>query len=135
MEACPTSRRLPYYPWVDWPIFGVLQRARPMHAECASQSLTKIPASPVAIAVDDADFIIAEAVNAIFIEQEERVINKKLSHAFTLEIENISSRPGFVGEKERVPVLWRSIFRTNLTIKEPQTFSSETAAGMVEDKV
>ena len=106
-----------------------------MRAQCARQSLAKIPASSVAVAVDDADFIIAEAVNAIFIEQEECVINKKLPHPITLEIENIPARPSFVGEKERVPVLGRSIFRTNLTIKEPQTFSSETAACMVEDKV
>ena len=67
-----------------------------MRAERASQGLTKIPTSPVAIAVDDADFVIAEAVNAIFIEQEKCVINKKLSHPVTLEIENISARPTFV---------------------------------------
>ena len=71
-----------------------------MRAQCARQSLAKIPASSVAVAVDDADFIIAEAVNAIFIEQEERVINKELSHAVTLEIKNISSRPSLVGKEE-----------------------------------
>ena len=106
-----------------------------MHAQSASQRLTKIPASPVAIAVDNADFIIAEAVNAIFVEQEKRIINKKLPHATTLEVENISARPSLVGEKERVPILRRSIFGSVLPIKEPQTFSSETAACMVEDKV
>src|SRR5438094_2933073 len=100
MEACPTSRRFLYYPRIGWPVLCVLQRARPMHAQSASQRLTKIPASPVAIAVDNADFIIAEAVNAILVEQKERVIDKKLSHAITLEIKNISSRPGLVGEVE-----------------------------------
>src|SRR5713101_4485256 len=135
MEARPAIGRLFGHPWIDRPIFGVLQCARPMRAECASQCLTKIPAFPIAVAVDNAHFVIAEAVNAIFIEQEERVINKKLSHAVTLEIENIPARPGFVGEEEGVPVLRRRILRSILPIKKPQTFSSKAATCMVEDKV
>src|SRR5712691_3352213 len=110
METRPAIGRLFHDPWIGWPIFGVLQRARPMHAQGASQRLTKIPTSPITIAVDNAYLVIAEAVNAIFIEQEERVINKKLPHPITLEVENISARPSLVGEKERVPIFWRCIF-------------------------
>src|SRR5436190_21921643 len=101
MEARAAIGCFFYHPRIDRPIFGVLQCARPVRAECASQCLTKIPASPVAIAIDNSDFIIAEAVNAILIEQEESVINKKLPHTITLEIENIYSRPSLVGEEER----------------------------------
>src|SRR6266576_4461996 len=135
MEARPALRRLFHDPWIDRPIFGVLQCARLVRAECASQRQTKIPAFPVAVVVDDAYFVIAEAVSAILIEKEKRVINKKLPHAFTLEIENIPARPGLVGEKERVPVLRRSIFRSLLPVKKPQTFSSKAAPCMVEHKV
>src|SRR6266478_464136 len=135
MEARPALGRLLHHPWIDWPIFGVLQCARLVRAQCASQRLTKIPTSSVAVAVDDAYFVIAKAVNAILIEKEKRVINKKLPHAFTLEIENIPARPGLVGEKKRVPVLRRSNFRSLLPVKKPQTFSSKAAPCMVEDKV
>ncbi len=96
MEARPALGRLFHDPWIDRPILGVLQCARLVRAERASQRLTKIPASPVAVVVDDAYFVIAKAVNAILIEQEKRVVNQKLSHAVTLEIENISARPTFV---------------------------------------
>ena len=109
MKARAAIGRLFHHPRIDRPIFGVLQCTWPMRAECASQGLAKIPTSPVAIAIDNADSIIAEAVNAIFIEQEESVINKKLPNTITLEIENISSRPSLVGEEERVPVFRRSI--------------------------
>src|SRR5437867_8960169 len=100
MKARAAVGRFLYHPRTDRPIFGVLQCTRPMRAEGASQSLAKIPASSIAIVVDNADFVIAEAVNAIFIEQEECIVNKELPHAITLEIENISTCPGFVGEKE-----------------------------------
>ena len=106
-----------------------------MRAKRASERLTKIPASAVAIAVDHTDFVIAEAVNAILVEKEKRVINEKLPDPIILEIKNISARPTFVGEEERVPVLRWSIFRSILAIKKPQAFSSEPAPGMVEDKV
>ena len=135
MEARPAIGRLLDHPWIDRPIFGVLQCARLVRAQCASQRLTKIPASPVAVVVDDAYFVIAKAVNAILIEKEKRVINKKLPHSLTLEIENIPACPGFVREKERVPVFWRTIFRSLLPVKEPQTFGSKAASCMVEHKV
>src|SRR5437762_11223568 len=134
MEARTAIGPFFHHPWIDRPIFGVLQRARPVGAECASQCLAKIPTSPVAIAVDNTDFNIAEAVNAIFTEQEESVTNKKLPHAITLEIENISSRPGLVGEEERVPIFRRCIFESVLPIEKPQTLSSKTATCVVEDK-
>src|SRR5204863_426941 len=135
MEARTAIERLFHQPRIHRPIFGVLQRARSVRAECASQCLAKIPTSAVAVAIDNADFIIAKAVNAIFIEQEESVINKKLPHAITLKIENISSRPGLVGEEERVPIFRRCIFESVLPIEKPQTLSSKTATCVVEDKV
>src|SRR5260370_26451354 len=100
MEARTAIGLVLHHPWIDRPIFSMLQCARLMRAECAGQCLAKIPASPVAIAVDDAYFVITEAVNAIFIAQEERVINKKLPYTITLEIANISARPRLLVETE-----------------------------------
>jgi len=54
-----------YHPRVHVPMLGVDESARTMVAQRSGERLAKIPSAPVAVVIDDADFIESKAIQTV----------------------------------------------------------------------
>ena len=70
------------------PSIGLLERARPVLVERRGQVLAKTPAVRRAVMIDDAHLVVAEAIDAIFIKKELRVLNQEVAHFGLAEVEH-----------------------------------------------
>ena len=102
-----------------------------MRADCGGEVLAEAPAVRRAVVVDDADLVVAEAVDAILVEQELRVLNEEVAHFRFAEVEHEAARVSFVGEVERVAVARAG----RLPIEEVQALVAEITARMVVDEI
>jgi hypothetical protein len=62
--------------------------------------LAEAPAMGRAIVIDDAHLVIAEAVEAIFIEEELGVLDEEIAHLGLAEVEHKPTGMAFVGKIE-----------------------------------
>ena len=102
-----------------------------MVAQRRGQVLAKTPAVRRAVVVDHAHLIVAEPIDAIFIEEESGVLDEKVAHFRFAEIKDQPAGVSAVGEVERIPVPARG----RLPIEEVNALVAEIAARMVVNHV
>ena len=93
--------------------------------------LTEAPALRRTVVVDQANLVVAEAVDTVFVEEESGVLNQEIAHLRLDEIEYEAARMAFIRKVERVPLPDCRI----LAVEEVQALVAELAARVVVDHV
>ena len=116
---------------IDVPVLRLVERAGPMRAQGRGEILAEAPSVRRAVVVDHADLVVTEAVDAVLVEKELRVLNEEVAHLGFPEVEHQPARVSLVGEVQRIAV--PGVGR--LPIEEVQAFVAEVAAGVVVDEI
>ena len=101
-----------------------------MRVQGRVEILAETPAVGRAVVVDDAHLIVAEAIDAVLVEKELRVLDEEVAHLRFAEVEHQSAGMSLVGEVQRIAV---SAVR-RLPIEEVQAFVAEVAAALAQAK-
>ena len=96
-------------------------------AQRAGQVLAEGPAGRRAVVVDDADLIVAKAVDAVLVEEEAGVADQEVAHLRFGEVEDQSAGMAVVAEVERAAV----VAGRGLAVEVVQALVAELATGMV----
>ena len=102
-----------------------------MRAQRRGEVLAEAPAVRRAVVIDDADLVVAEAVDAVLVEKELRVLDEEVAHLRFAEVEHQPARMSFVGEVQRVDVPAAG----RLPIEEVQALVAEISSGVVVDQI
>src|SRR5688572_32964916 len=102
-----------------------------MGAQRRGEVLAEAPTMWCAVVIDNADLVVPEAVDAVFVEKERRVANEKVAHLRFSEVEHQSARMTLVAEVQRIAV--SAVCR--LAIEEIQALVAEVASGMVVNEI
>lgn len=73
---------------IDVPVFGDAECTWADETQGVGQVLAKRPTVRHTVVVDDADLIVAEAIDAVFVEEEARVLDQEVAHLGLAEIED-----------------------------------------------
>src|SRR5271166_6131071 len=111
--------RVPVLRYLDSRRIGRAHRLRQVLAEFAA-----------AIVLDHPHLVVADAVDAIFVQEEASIVDQELRNPLVPVCENLSAGPTLISEEQAVVQV-----AVGLAVIEPQAVIVEATAGMIVDKV